>query len=143
MNPTKEYVSRYKSKVAFESNQVKSAFNQKPTESPDIRYSLRQTDTDEFKQWFGKSQIKTLRGEPMRMYHGTARDISEFRPKQANAIFLTYDPRFAEGFADRSEDFMVTELFKTLSAYTCVAVLLFDEPGSAIPRKMYMSASDL
>ena len=82
----------------------------------DRKYSLRQTDTDEFKQWFGKSQIKTLRGEPMRMYHGTARDISEFRPKQANAIFLTYDPRFAEGFADRSEDFMVTELFKTLSA---------------------------
>ena len=82
----------------------------------DRKYSLRQTDTDEFKQWFSKSQIKTLRGEPMRMYHGTARDISEFRPKQANAIFLTYDPRFAEGFADRSEDFMVTELFKTLSA---------------------------
>ena len=81
----------------------------------DRKYSLRQTDTPEFKQWFGKSQIKTLRGEPMRMYHGTARDISEFRPKQANAIFLTYDPRFAEGFADRSEDFMISELFKTLS----------------------------
>ncbi|MFZ4600690.1 MAG: hypothetical protein ACOYNN_18770, partial [Terrimicrobiaceae bacterium] len=33
--------------VAFESNQIKSAFNQRPTESPDIRYSLKAPDTPE------------------------------------------------------------------------------------------------
>jgi hypothetical protein len=81
----------------------------------DRKYSLRQTDTDEFKQWFGKSQIKTLRGEPKRMYHGTARDISEFRPKQANAIFLTYEPSFAEDFTGMSENYMADEFFYGLS----------------------------
>jgi hypothetical protein len=77
----------------------------------DRKYSLRQTDTPEFKQWFGKSQIKTLRGEPKRMYHGTARDISEFRPKQANAIFLTEQPSFANAFSEGSEYYMIKELF--------------------------------
>jgi hypothetical protein len=82
----------------------------------DRKYSLRQTDTDEFKQWFGKSQIKTLRGEPMRMYHGTARDISEFRPKQANAIFLTDDPSFAVTFTEMSEGYMTDEFWNSLSS---------------------------
>jgi hypothetical protein len=121
----------------------------------DRRYALRQTDTPEFKKWFGKSKIVAERdtgmlsgedvmdfmgipankqdaywrgltqegrdklmsdfrsrgaGEPKVMYHGTARDITEFKPKQANAIFVTDRPRFAEGFADMSEDFMTKEL---------------------------------
>jgi carboxyl-terminal processing protease len=37
------------------------------------------------------------------MYHGTARDISEFKPGQANAIFVTDNPRFAERFSTLSE----------------------------------------
>ena len=40
------------------------------------------------------------------MYHGTARDITEFRPKQAGAIFVTDNPEFAESFADASEEYM-------------------------------------
>jgi len=75
----------------------------------DRKYALRQTDTPEFREWFGESKIATLRGEPKRMYHGTARDFTKFKPKQANAIFLTDDPRFAEGFSDMSEDYMVNE----------------------------------
>jgi hypothetical protein len=53
-------------------------------------------------------------GEPKVMYHGTARDITEFRPKQANAIFVTDRPRFAEGFADMSMDYIVRERFNEL-----------------------------
>ena len=156
--------------VAFESNQVKSAFNQKPTESPDIRYSLRQTDTPEFKKWFGNSKILNDRdtgpvsgedvmdflkipqneqrnywenlssdeigslindyrnrkkiGAPKIMYHGTARDITEFRPKQANAIFLTDSPKFAEDFTGMSENYMADEFFKSLG-----------EPEKSVYRK--------
>jgi hypothetical protein len=77
-------------------------------------FSLRATDTPEFKQWFGDSQI-TQDGEPKVMYHGTARDITEFRPKQANAIFVTENPKFAEGFTGTSETFMAKELFDTAS----------------------------
>jgi hypothetical protein len=50
------------------------------------------------------------------LYHGTARDITEFKPKQANAIFLTDNPRFAEGFTDASEAYMVKELANRLSS---------------------------
>lgn len=72
---------------------------------------LFRTGTDAFKKWFGNSVVRNPDGSPKLMYHGTARDISEFQPKQANAIFVTDDPRFAEGFAVGSEDYMVRELF--------------------------------
>ena len=125
----------------------------------DRRYALRQTETPEFKKWFGKSKIIAEKdtgmlsgedvmsfmgipaskqndywrnlsqeernklmsdfrergaGEPKVMYHGTARDITEFKPKQANAIFVTDRPRFAEGFADMSKDYIVNETFQAL-----------------------------
>jgi len=48
------------------------------------------------------------------MYHGTARDISEFRPKQANAIFVTEFPGFAYQFAGASEDYMIKEMFQEI-----------------------------
>jgi len=70
------------------------------------KLSLAAPDTKEFKQWFGDSKIVNSDGEPKVYYHGTAQDITEFKPKQANAIFLTDDPRFAESFSDASEDYM-------------------------------------
>jgi hypothetical protein len=64
----------------------------------------------------GDSKIVNEDGNPKIMYHGTARDITEFKPKQANAIFLTDSPRFAEGFTDASEYYMVKELKDRLSS---------------------------
>jgi len=82
------------------------------------KFSLRQPvsrikapDTPAFKRWFGKSKIVDANGNPLVLYHGTARDITEFKPKQANAIFLTADPTFAEDFGDASEAYMIKELF--------------------------------
>jgi hypothetical protein len=69
----------------------------------DVSYRV---GTDVFKKWFGNSVVRNPDGSPKLMYHGTAQDISEFRPKQAGAIFLTDDPRFAESFADMSENYM-------------------------------------
>jgi hypothetical protein len=71
---------------------------------------LYRVGSDAFKKWFGNSVVRNPDGSPKLMYHGTARDIEEFTPKQANAIFLTDDPRFAEGFADSSEAYMIREL---------------------------------
>lgn len=68
-----------------------------------------------FDRWFGNSVVRNANGTPKVMYHGTARDIEEFRPKQAGAIFLTEDPLFAEGFSDESENYMVNELLTSLS----------------------------
>jgi len=83
-----------------------------------FKFSLRQPasrikapDTPAFKRWFGNSKIVDYKGNPLVMFHGTARDITEFKPKQANAIFLTSDPTFAEDFGDASEAYMIKELF--------------------------------
>jgi len=62
------------------------------------------TDTPAFREWFGDSKIVDAEGKPTVMYHGTARDISVFEPKQANAIFLTAKPDFAEDFAHMSAE---------------------------------------
>ena len=64
-----------------------------------------------FWKWFGDSAIVDNKGRPVVMYHGTARDIEEFIPKQADAIFVTPNPSFAEGFGPASEDYMVRNLF--------------------------------
>jgi hypothetical protein len=100
--------------VPVEYRGTRDEIRQKPVEETvqigDRRYALRQTNTPEFKKWFGKSTIVDDDGKPMVMYHGTARDITEFRPKQADAIFVTEDPDFAEGFAGMSEDFMAKEI---------------------------------
>jgi hypothetical protein len=87
------------------------------------KYSLKAPATPAFKQWFGKSKITNPDGSPKVMYHGTARDITEFRPQQAGAIFVTDSPRFAEGFASGSENYMVRELFNGMSEKQKVDVL--------------------
>jgi hypothetical protein len=64
------------------------------------------TDTPNFKNWFGSSKVVDASGAPRVMYHGTAADITEFKPKQANAIFVTDNADFAHGFAVMSESWM-------------------------------------
>lgn len=69
-------------------------------------FSLKRTDTDEFGQWFRKSQITDGSGSPATWYHGTAREISAFRAKQAGAIFVAPKPSFAADFSLSSEQWM-------------------------------------
>jgi hypothetical protein len=99
--------------VAFDSEQIKSSVGNVGTfdkTNPDIRYSLR--DTPQFKNWFGDSKIVNADGTPKVMYHGTARDISTFIPNQANAIFVTSNPQFAESFSSSSENDMVIDFLE-------------------------------
>ncbi|WP_163321694.1 LPD5 domain-containing protein [Draconibacterium mangrovi] len=52
----------------------------------DILYSSKaapQTETPEFKSWFGNSKIVNEDGSPMVVYHGTARDFNEFSKAKA------------------------------------------------------------
>lgn len=58
-----------------------------------------QTDTPEFKRWFGDSKVVDEQGRPLVMYHGTAGDISVFRPNSLGLIFTTPDVNEANAFA--------------------------------------------
>jgi hypothetical protein len=63
--------------VAFRPEQIKSAVGNRGTFSPkskDIRYSLAQTKTPEFKRWFGDSKVVDSDGKPLVVYHGTSKD---------------------------------------------------------------------
>lgn len=92
-------------------SQIKSANNndgQFDQTNTDIRRSAeRQTESPEFKRWFGASKVVDEDGKPRVMYHGTAQDITAFRAKQAGAIFVTDDVEFAGEFAARSEFWML------------------------------------
>ena len=96
-----------------------SGRREREQEDQEGKYSLRanpvQTETAEFKQWFGKSKIVDSSREPKVMYHGTSRDITTFRPKQAGAIFVTDNPDFAYMFSGMSEKYMVREYVNKLS----------------------------
>jgi hypothetical protein len=80
----------------------------------DIRYSLRNTNTPEFKQWFRKSPIVDAVGKPQMMFHGTSLDIEEFIPGQTGAIYVSPDPEFAGTFARYSQEREIRKLGENL-----------------------------
>ena len=91
-------------------------------EAPRGRFQFKEEEeyipatlTEKFKRWFGNSEIVNRDGSPKQMYHATARDITIFTPKQANAIFLTDSPDFAQTFAETSEDYMIAEAKANMS----------------------------
>jgi hypothetical protein len=81
----------------------------------ETKFSLRAPKTPEFKRFFGNSKITNPDGTPKVMYHGTARIIDEFIPKQAGAIFVTDNPEFAGKFSEDSIQYMINDQKKLLS----------------------------
>jgi hypothetical protein len=62
------------------------------------------TDTPEFRNWFGESKVVDESGKPMVVYHGTgSTDISEFKVSKGGTygggIYLTPDVRGANDYA--------------------------------------------
>lgn len=57
----------------------------------DIRFARRekpdQTETPEFKRWFGASKVVDAEGKPLVMYHGTSADFDAFDMGKAGANF--------------------------------------------------------
>lgn len=76
--------------VAFNPAAVKSAIGNNggfDTGSADLRYSrTNQTDSPEFKAWFGKSKMVASDGAPMVLYHATKSDFSAFDPSGVGAF---------------------------------------------------------
>jgi hypothetical protein len=113
--------------VAFEPTQIKSSIGNTgafdPT-NPDIRRSVApriaknivQNDDGQFvytgqipstlRSYLENSVFKDKDGNPILMFHGTAQDISEFRAKQAGAIFIAPNPDIAVNYSQESAQWM-------------------------------------
>ena len=68
----------------------------------DEKEGLRgQTDTPEFKRWFGDSKIVDRKGQPLRMFHGTDYFSGEsFKPENSRSekrmLWFTSSPMYSE-----------------------------------------------
>lgn len=62
--------------VAYEPDQVN--FSQ----ARELNQSASNTDTTEFKNWFGDSKIVNAEGRPQVVYHGTDKNFAAFNPKK-------------------------------------------------------------
>lgn len=77
---------------------------------PSETYSLAQTETPEFRKWFGESKVVDAQGNPLVVYHGT--DAAPFtvfdRAKTKSGpskfgFWFTNQNEFARNFGDRQE----------------------------------------
>lgn len=71
---------------------------------PDLSQRQAQTDTPEFKAWFGNSKVVDENGRPARLYHGTSKDqdFSSFRAGN-RGIFLADSAEEASMYAMDNE----------------------------------------
>lgn len=66
--------------------------------------SRNQTDTPEFKKWFGESKVVDGEGKPLVVYHGSSkRDITKFKPNEFGAIYFTDRKGYAVAFSGDTE----------------------------------------
>lgn len=100
VNPNGE---RHQVYIAFEPEQIKKVDNAKPTENPDIRYSLSEDSdgnqlTTEQKDFFKESKVRDQNGNLSVLYHGSRSEaFTEFDLYEG--VWLTTDPRYAEVYA--------------------------------------------
>jgi len=86
-------------------------FKQKVIPIAKGKLSLRAApNTPEFKRWFGNSKVVDKNGDPLVVYHGTYKDISEFklgekanRTGNPDGFYFTPDAQEASGYADRGD----------------------------------------
>lgn len=82
-----------------------------------------QPESTAFKEFFKDTKIVDKEGKPLKMYHGTAQNIHQFRAKQAGAIFTTPDPEFADDYTEMSKDWMVDHYDEILSREQVAAAM--------------------
>jgi len=92
----------------------------------DLADKARATDTPEFKNWFGESQVRDAEGRPLRLYHGTpypefdqfSKDmIGENFGQDKQGFFFTTDPDRASDYAQYDEIGMPTSGGQVIPVY--------------------------
>lgn len=74
------------------------------------RKFLKQTETRQFKKWFGKSKVVDADGNPMTVYHGTNEDFNTFESKNGTYWF-SGERDYAESMAEEREGDRVVEAY--------------------------------
>lgn len=87
-----------------------------------------------FWKWLGNSKAVDNQGRPLVYYHGTAADITAFRPKQAGSVFITRSPAFAKTFADLSSEYMIDNFTDFMSNQEVLDVLNESMRSSTTPK---------
>lgn len=101
--------------IAFDSNQIKSVANQKPTKDADIRYSLSEDNkgnklSEGQKEYFKDSKIVDPKGYLKVMYHGTPNEFTVFNPMlqggkngtaEGYGIYFTDSEEVAKSYGDK------------------------------------------
>jgi Large polyvalent protein associated domain 38/ADP-Ribosyltransferase in polyvalent proteins len=101
-----------------------------------IQTAPTQTGLRNFWNWFSNSKAVDSQGRPVVYYHGTAADITEFRPKQAGSVFITRNPEFSELFAGYSNNYMIVN-FPDFMNDQEVSNVLTESMRSATTPKFY------
>lgn len=106
-------------------------------EGPEV-FGIQTRPTQEglqnFWRWFGKSKAADKDKRPLVYYHGTAADITEFRPKQAGSVFITRSPSFAKTFSDLSSEYMIDNFTDFMSNQEVLNVLNESMRSSTTPN---------
>lgn len=62
-----------------------------------VQFSRRQTETPEFKRWFGDSKVVDADGKPLVVYHGYTGDVTD---TPSGPIYLAYDEDVAQEYSE-------------------------------------------
>lgn len=87
-----------------------------------LEQAVDQTNTPEFKRWFGDSKVVDAQGKPLVVYHGTEQDFDTFlpskRPKEPG-IFFAVHPAIASAYAghDPQGNFHAPDMGSVLPVY--------------------------
>lgn len=111
--------------IVFKPNQIKSVTNENPTDNPDIRYSLSDSDgntlSTEQQEYFKDSKLRDDNGNLLVMYHGSQNlGFTVFDPNASDdnrSFFFSDKPSVAASYSDSTEEIAPYEGDKTSGLY--------------------------
>ncbi|MFH2060068.1 MAG: hypothetical protein ABIJ59_14355 [Pseudomonadota bacterium] len=86
---------------------------------PTIKYQLKQTESPEFKKWFGNSKVVDENGKPLVVYHGSPEKFNVFSYENVGAqgttegygFYFTPDKNIAKGYAEKRGEGKLFEIY--------------------------------
>ena len=108
---------------------IQAGMVRQPGQTRELFQSVREnTETPEFKRWFGESKVVDEEGKPLVVYHGTNADIEAFdasrrgeatgAPSAKMGFFFASDPAVASSYASTFNAYRDTKIGRFLQKIT-------------------------